>query len=351
MKTQEYVELVLSGIDDRYIGESVKYVSDGKCYRKIWKRLGTAAACLCAAFILLISSLSIATAAGSSSAYEALYTLFPGAAEFFSPVNESCVDNGIEMCVKAIYVHDDSADIYISMKDLTGDRIDETTDLFDSYEIRPSYDQIGGCQRVGYDAGNKETTFLISVRQPGNRIAGKKLTFRVSEFLSGKQEVTMELPMIELEHAQKAAEILLPEDMDARIRGCSFAASGDVDEEDITEYLAPDAGVKFSPVDGVEVTAYGFVDGKLHIQTHYENIQEYDNHGEIYLVNPDGERILCAVKVSFWDEEGTGSYDEFIFDAGEADDLSGYSAEGYFVTCDERCEGSWSVTFPIENSY
>ena len=78
------------------------------------------------------------TYAGSSSAYEALYTFFPGAAEFFSPVNESCVDNGIEMCVKAIYVHDDSADIYISMKDLTGDRIDETTDLFDSYEIRPS---------------------------------------------------------------------------------------------------------------------------------------------------------------------------------------------------------------------
>ena len=107
----------------------------------------------------------------------------------------------------------------------------------------------------------------------------------------------------------------------------------------------------FSYEDGVEVTAYGFVDGKLHIQTHYENIQDYDNHGEIYLVNPDGERILCAVKVSFWDEEGTGSYDEFIFDAGEADDLSGYSAEGYFVTCDERCEGSWSVTFPIENSY
>ena len=204
---------------------------------------------------------------------------------------------------------------------------------------------------MGYDAGNKETTFLISVRQPGNRIAGKKLTFRVSEFLSGKQEVTMELPMIELEHAQKAAEILLPEDIDARIRGCSFAASGDVDEEDITGYLAPDAGVKFSPVDGVEVTAYGFVDGKLHIQTHYENIQDYDNHGEIYLVNPDGERILCAVKVSFWDEEGTGSYDEFIFDAGEADDLSGYSAEGYFVTCAERCEGRWSVTFPIENSY
>ena len=142
------------------------------------------------------------TYAGSSSAYEALYTLFPGAAEFFSPVNESCVDNGIEMCVKAIYVHDDSADIYISMKDLTGDRIDETTDLFDSYEIRPSYAQIGGCQRVGYDAENKETTFLISVRQPGNHITGEKLTFRVSEFLSGKQEVTMELPMIELEHAQ-----------------------------------------------------------------------------------------------------------------------------------------------------
>ena len=351
MKTQEYVEHVLSGIDDRYIAESLKYVGAGKHCRRIWKRLGTVAACLCAAFILLISSLSIAAAAGSSSAYEALYTLFPGAAEFFSPVNESCVDNGIEMCVKAIYVHDDSADIYISMKDLTGDRIDETTDLSDSYEIRPSYDQIGGCKRVGYDTANRETTFLISVRQPGNRITGRKLTFRVSEFLSGKQEVTMALPMIKLEHAQKTTEILQPEDMDARIRGCSFAASGDVDEEDITGYLAPDAGVQFSPVDGVEVTAYGFVDGKLHIQTHYENIQEYDNHGEIYLVNPEGERISCAAKVSFWDEEGTGSYDESIFNVGEADDLSGYSAEGYFVTCDERCEGSWSVTFPIENSY
>ena len=96
------------------------------------------------------------------------------------------------------------------------------------------------------------------------------------------------------------------------------------------------------------VTAWGFVDGKLHVQAHYEDILDYDNHGYIYLMDSDGAEISCSASVSFWDEAGTGSYEEYIFDLGSEEDLNGYALWGDFVTCRTRTEGNWEVTFPIK---
>lgn len=61
---------------------------------------------------------------------------------------------------KRTTVQGDRADIYISMQDLTGDRIDETMDLFDSYQINRPFDSSGACRLAGYDAQQKAAAFL-----------------------------------------------------------------------------------------------------------------------------------------------------------------------------------------------
>ena len=60
------------------------------------------------------------------------------------PINVSCEDNGIEMTVVAAEVNGEKTTILLSMHDKIAKRLDETTDLFDSYSICTPYDQSGG---------------------------------------------------------------------------------------------------------------------------------------------------------------------------------------------------------------
>ncbi len=350
-----YIEKIISGIDDRYIEESIRYKKRGKNpSARIFRTAGRAAACLAGLFLLSMSVLSIAAAAGVLPAYSMLSHIYPDIAQKLTPVNMSCTDNGIEMRVEAVYVHGDSADVYISMRDLEGDRIDGTTDLFDSYRIRTSAGRrtegmsVSGCGFVEYDEKTKTATFLVSLQQTGEDIADRKMIFSVSRFLSGKQEATAKLPEIRLQEAPEITQFRPEEELEIRGSGGSTAA-GFISQEDVKGYLYPDDGLSISPADGVSVTGYGFIDGKLHIQAHYEDIVKYDNHGYIELEDEEGNIVYSSLSVSFWDEEKTGSYEEYVFDIGPDEDLSGYAVQGYFVTCSGLYEGDWEVTFPIEN--
>lgn len=240
------------------------------------------------------------------------------------------------------------------MRDLEGSRIDGTTDLFDSYSIRTSAGRrtegmsVGSCGFVEYDEETKTATFLVSLQQMGEDIAGRKMIFSVSRFLSGKQEVTVKLPEIPLQEVPEITDFRPEEEMEIRGSGGSTAA-GFLSQEDVKGYLYSDDRLNISPADGVSVTGYGFIDGKLHIQVYYEDIVKYDNHGEIGLEDEEGNIVYSSLSVSFWDEERKGSYEEYIFDIGPDEDLSGYAVQGNFVTCSSLTEGDWKVEFPIEN--
>lgn len=345
--SKKSTEQIISNIDDKYICETNDYIKKrNKISYKLIRRLGNVAACFGIIFVLSISSLSIATAAGVMPAYDILYSLYPEVALKLSPVNISCEDNGIKMEVESVYVHDDTAEIYISMQDLTSDRIDETTDLFDSYDIHTPRDSVGTCSLIDYDENSKTATFLVYVQQQNNeKIQGGKMTFSVSEFLSGKEQVEKELSEISLENVTAPSEIQTQVD----IRGWSGRDQDDNFINSISGYLLPNEEQSVSPVTGAAITALGFIDNKLHIQVHYEDILNTDNHGYIYLKDSSGNPIECRVNTAFWDEDKTSSYEEYIFDIGENDDLSELSVWGYFVSCKPATTGNWEVTFPIEN--
>ena len=142
--------------------------------KRVWAKWGTAAACLC-----LICGLAIpAMAAFSPSFYELLYAVTPATAQFFKPVQRSCEDNGIRMEVTAAYIHENTAEIYLSMQDLTGTNFDETVDLFDSYRLHTPFDCTGHCKLANYDPDTHTATFLVTLEQWDRQsIEGEKLTF------------------------------------------------------------------------------------------------------------------------------------------------------------------------------
>lgn len=346
MIRREIVEQVIESMDDGFIEEAVECLEAKRRFVPIRRYMTVAAACILCVILVAGTGVTVVIATGGITALETLYSLYPNVAEKLEPVHESCEKNGIRMDVEAIYVHDDMAQIYISMEDLTGDRIDETIDLFDSYSMYSKADQIGSCSFVNFDKETKKATFLITLQyMDRKKIEGKKMTFGVGEFLSGKHHLDESLDRIDL---SKVSEVSMVQS-DVQVRGGSLKELAALSETGKVKLLIPDEAKVFVPVEGVQVTAYGLVEGKLHVQVHYDDILVYDNHGYISLRNQNGEFIHPVANVAFWDEEGKGSFEEYVFDVELDHPGEAFTVWGEFWTCETKVEGPWKVAFPIEN--
>ena len=300
---------------------------------------------IAAAIILCITVTVPVLAATVNPIYELVYKISPGLAQMMKPVQMSCEDNGIKMEVISASVYENEAAVYLSLEDMTDqNRIDETTDLFDSYHINQSFDAYASCSRVSFDNTTGTATFLINItRADGKEINGNKITFSFTEFISQKNNYKGELSELDLGNAIDVKDTFTPE----WFRGSSGI---DLDLDDLadTKCLVPMHEGVFSPVDGVTVTNIGFIDNKLHIQVYYEDIKNYDNHGYIFLRDKFGKNAE-SFDLSFWDDNEIGSYDEIIYDIAP-DEINNYTPFGEFITCKNKTEGFWQVTFPLEKT-
>ncbi len=325
-------------IDDETILDARNPV---KKRRRIASRIAVAA--VAAAALCLTLAVPALTAANVPSAYQLLYAISPGAAQTLKPVNLSCEDNGIRMEVLSACVYEDTVDIEVSLRDLTGNRVDETTDLFDSYSINRPFSSSATCSLESYDDG--VAVFLIHLTQWDNEpVGGEKITFSFSKFLSGKQEHEGALTGLSLDAASMnpATQTGVSLRGFGGILGDGSGADGAGDT-----FLTPADTPLYRPVDGVTVTALGYINGELHVQTYYESILETDNHGGVYLVDADGDRLDSVYSVSFWDPDRRGSYLEQAFRLSP-EQAKGYQIHGQFTTCGVLTTGDWQVTFPLE---
>lgn len=100
---------------------------------------------------------------------------------------------------------------FISVQDIDGDRIDETTDLFDSFSINTPFDCSSSCENISYDTETKTATFLISISQWNEKdIIGEKITFCVREMLSNKQEYDAILTDLDLTQISATPKTITP---------------------------------------------------------------------------------------------------------------------------------------------
>ncbi len=309
-----------------------------------WQVITAAVFLFCTAFFISIPAL----AAHIEPVYQFLYTLSPEAAQYLMPVHLTSEDQGIRMEVVSASVEKDTARIYISMEDLNGDRIDQTTDLYDSYSVHRPFPAAETCERAGYDADAKKVYFLITLKEwsetdAEHSIQGEKITFSVKEFLSGKSiyediPIALEPDMIPENPAVKK--------VDPSGLGGSFE---DLEDDQGTDVLVPNTSIDILPANGITLTALGYRDGMLHIQTSLENTLENDNHGYLWLENADGKKTSFR-SIHFQDETDSShpvTFVEEIFDIN-IEELSDYTLHGYFVISGQKTEGNWKVTFPLE---
>lgn len=307
--------------------------------RRLRPLIALAAVLVCLA--LAVPAFAMPALAADPDGYALLYSISPAAAQFFKPVNRSDEDNGIRLTVDSVYLHSDTVEIYVSLQDLTGDRLDETTDLFDSYRINRGFDCSATCSLAGYDAQTRTARFLISITSfDGQDIEGDKLTFSLNRLLTGKTETEgavtgLDLAAVQAEPATQQV---------TRRGGSGIAAEAGGSGAETRTALVP-TGTLAAPAPGVAITAMGYVDGLLHIQVLYENILETDNHGQLWLEN-GAEKLECLGTLSFFGENGSDSYEDYYFDVTPAQ-LADCTLYGSFVTADTLIEGNWEITFPL----
>ncbi len=341
---QAYNEVILP---DKGLVEGMKEVAaqnriqkGHRLFGKMRGVLAVAMACVCILVVIPVG------AANVEKLYDIMYHISPELAEKFSIVQEYDEDQGIRMEVCSVYIHENEIKAYISLRDLESDRIDETTDLYDSYSINTPFDGYGsgGYEPVDFDEETGTATFLITLghfdKEDGEKqeIQGKRIRFSLRRFLSKKAEYdSLEVP-VSWEEVQTDAQTI-----SMKLRG------GDADNSvPATKFLVP--GEPKSIVEGIYLTGMGYVDGKLHIQTMVPELLETDNHCELFLVDKEGNQRFYDYKINaFGDTKDTQNtdYQDCIFDISPKE-LVNYTLQGHFVTAGISVKGDWSITFPIE---
>ncbi len=329
----------ISGVCPKYLDEADSYKPRKMIH---WKRWGAIAAGMC---FFLCSAIPVLAVANNDFAYELLYAISPSIAQELKPVNVSCEDNGIKMEVVAANIEGTNVTILVSMQDIMRERLDETTDLFDSYSIHTPYNQIGGCSLVEYDGETKTAFFMLSIEQMNQElIPGDKITFSVSEILSEKTHNNTELTEIDLENVPLINDLM----DNPNVRGWDGMDLDSLDENNL-QLMRPNEESALVLEKGVTLTGYGMVNDKLHVQIRYNNIHETDNHGYVYLKNQNEEVLHCQYSVAFWHDNEKDSYEEYIFSV-PSNELEKYEIWGEFWTCNGgTIEGNWQVTFPLVN--
>ena len=276
-----------------------------------------------------------ALAASVPEAYYVLYMISPATAQFFRPVQKSVVDQGIEVGVESAYIHGSTAEAMITVRDLEGDRLDDSLDLYDSYDIRIGFDCTGHCEQMGYDAATKTATILISISSMDekNIIQGNKLTFSLSTLLTGREEtIDVAIPM-DWNAIPKTVETELADPYDGNVL---------VPGESQREFE-----------DGFYLSGIGYVDGKLHIQLYTPGRDLRDDHAFLHLRNAAGDQIEAQMLYRGGyrgmdpAEDERANYVEYAFDVPQSE-LDQWSLYGDFYHATGRIDGNWSITFPLE---
>ncbi len=320
-------------IDDNMIKEAKETKKQTIAFP--FRKLAVAAAIALVCF----GSVPALAAADVEPAYHLLYSISPALAQKFKPVNFSCVDQGIQVEVDSAYIHGDTAEAIICIKDLTGDRIDETVDLFDSYNIRNIKDSSATCHLLDYNESTGVAAFAVLMEQmDGSSLSGSKVTVSLSRLLCKKGTFNGVLEDISLSSVTDTPVLI----DNVKIRGGGGAA-----HPDNPVFLQPASAPLLTPLPGISVTGLGYENGKLHVQICYEDIGNTDNHGWIRLQGKDGEVLDCSYDVSFWDSSLTDSYDEYVFEL-PYEELGNYKIYAEFTNSGLLIEGDWEITFPMK---
>ena len=297
-----------------------------------------------AAVICLCLALAIPVMAATIPSFNRLLSVVsPQIAQWLQPIEMVSESNGIKMEVVAAINDDDAAVAYVTMKDLTGKRIDSTIDLYDDYYITGAT----GFTSDVVDFDDKTGTATLRIQAfGGNKLDGQKVTLHIRSFLSGKHVFKDVDSGIDLKNTGVAQTT----DFDMNN---SHGGGGDLynvlHKQGKIKVLKADAmNLTFPGIDFMEISNIGMVDNRLHIKIKW--IKGDIDHGSLYLTNDTGETLYpTSVSLSSNSSDTSSGLrqEENIFEIGQGD-VAKYRLKGYFVSYDRHIKGDWQTVFKID---
>ncbi|MEK4660596.1 hypothetical protein MHH93_01790 [Priestia sp. FSL H7-0729] len=267
------------------------------------------------------------------------------------PVHHVSEDQGIRMEVIGAVRDGDTTEIYVSLSDLTGHRIDKTLDV---YDYRVSGGNANNAQIIHYDDAEKTAIvrFLIQGKVTKNRITVQINTLMSGTSLQDGYNVQVDWEQLLQEKKINSYEIL---DRD-RISGSGGKTDIQLDTDPIPVLHQDVTNVHVSGIDWMHISNMGFVDGKFHIQINPDNrIGEY-NHGYFYFTDEQGQKLDIpeySISYGHYMKDGVrygGDYKEFVYDLSAVDKLDTLRLQGSFTSISEVVQGDWKTTFNLSQN-
>lgn len=270
----------------------------------------------------------------------------PEIALMLQPIEISSESDGIKMEVVAAMKDHEMAVFYVTLQDLTGNRIDETLDLYD-YSLTGA--QMFNSQIVDYDEKTNTATLRIQ-GNGGENLNDRKMNFRITSFLSEKQttEVAVDANLSEITSKPPQTVRL---DMN-NIPGDGGNLYQKLVVQGIIQVLKPnETEINLPEIEFMHVSNIGIIDNRLHIQIRWKK-ENIDDHGYFYLVDDSGNTIH-PTNISFGiDETGHTNYGkeytEYIYDIDSVD-FEKQELLGHFVSNGKYTTGNWNATFKMQS--
>lgn len=308
--------------------------------------------------------------AAAASAFPAFETFIAHMGEDFrnmvQPLNEECVSNGIRMQVVAAVNDSDTSIVYLTLQDLEQNRIDSTTEIFDS-NLDSSW--VNFATMVHFDAETRTATYRLEGLGTDEH-ASEKITLSIRSFLSGQSQlfqmdtglmvadIIAANPTPELVSAPQVGGIGVAHGVNVQIND-EFTAMFDLADIPV---LTPGTAPIALPNANAPLTIgnAGLVDGFLHIQHNPQGLQQF-NHVTPVLLYPgaashlNNSPQLAVASVDFGNVTELGAntlyeYTEYIMELPQDVPLEEISlgVDGY--TYESYTEGNWSVTFMLDEN-
>lgn len=326
------------------------------------------------------------TAAAAAMQLVFFHSLPREVAETMRPVGRSITRSGITLTVQSGSVADGKLRLYITLKDEEGDRLSEhSADMTyaEVYQLLPS--KTGGFHEVpmhttgsgpeyagivsrvetgplSYDGESGTYGFLLEVRD----MEGAPLPFLNYHFhlyvygiqIDGDRaeaSLTPEWP----DASQKAETALVRWErpsIRAPIRAYSSAEELFIDFRRGTELLAPwESGLPVT--ENHEISAIGWVDGRLHIQERFTGLEKKPDiertravtepFSQLAPTRPDGTQAAAELLYTFYTEDEETCFQEKVYDI-TSEELADCALAGAYETGTEVLRNVWHVDFSLE---
>ena len=314
----------------------------------VYKKALTAliAGCLCMAFAIGVAAATI------PSFHKLLSMIGPDMASILQPLEISSEDNGIKMEAVAAMNDDETAVFYLTLQDLTGDRIDKTLYLRPGdYSFTDTINY--GWEIVNYDPTTKTATLrMLASGMAG--LNGKKVTFSLGPFIGKRQSDTVNTGI----SLANIPRVSASETVNCHIKGLEGGDYEEFIEDGAIKILRPDQmNLSLPNINFVHISNVGFIDGRLHIQIERSD-HGLDGEEYLYLADSQGNPLHNLKDYTYGeiifgtDESGDpvqgSKYKEYIFDIKNLN-LNKTVLAGDFVTNENYITGNWKTTFKIQS--